>query len=310
MMKAKLLVTGMAMLAALPFASTAQASPVTLNYQDLGAGAGYFVEHGGMYKGLLDLSAEYKKGFRLQSGRINVAMTDDEDDPVEHIIVDSRQTAPGTKSNFETVTDFRYSEEVEVKDNLFCTFNCSTTTEIRGYSRELEVFDQPSITAIKQRAFQERETAQLFIGNFLDLSGTQEGLPQSERTDEFRTERSIDIEYYPTAESHFYGEPSFITKQRPEITRYYTRDIEYTGDFFFDEALTLLKINEFNDNEGLFEFMIASSTGDFLIEDIAFSLTGDYVDVSAVPLPAGAWLFGTALVGVGYVSRRRKAKAL
>jgi hypothetical protein len=34
---------------------------------------------------------------------------------------------------------------------------------------------------------------------------------------------------------------------------------------------------------------------------------GAYIDVQAVPVPAAAWLFGSALLGLGGVSRRRRA---
>lgn len=34
---------------------------------------------------------------------------------------------------------------------------------------------------------------------------------------------------------------------------------------------------------------------------------GAYIDVQAVPVPAAAWLFGSALLGLGGISRRRKA---
>lgn len=84
------------------------------------------------------------------------------------------------------------------------------------------------------------------------------------------------------------------------------------------------------DATALVEYWVAQgSTGDGLVltqeaypvvrnasNQLAAVLLGDhegafgaYIEVQEVPVPAAAWLFGSALLGLGGVSRRRKAKA-
>jgi hypothetical protein len=84
------------------------------------------------------------------------------------------------------------------------------------------------------------------------------------------------------------------------------------------------------DATALVEYWVAQgSTGDGLVlsqeaypvvrnasNQLAAVLLGDhegaygaYIDVQEVPVPAAAWLFGSAVLGLGGVSRRRKAKA-
>lgn len=56
---------------------------------------------------------------------------------------------------------------------------------------------------------------------------------------------------------------------------------------------------------GLIDELRLDFGNNFLVDDI--SLNRSYI--SPVPVPAAAWLFGTALIGLAGLSRRRKAKA-
>lgn len=59
-------------------------------------------------------------------------------------------------------------------------------------------------------------------------------------------------------------------------------------------------------SSGAFTLGTSSSRPEF---DLVFSGSGSEVlaNISAVPIPAAAWLFGTALIGMGVISRRRRA---
>ena len=85
-----------------------------------------------------------------------------------------------------------------------------------------------------------------------------------------------------------------------------------TGDFSFTFTSPLGSVNEDNNNRVVryFANIIDTNTVQLWLDDGGAHKDRDFNDmgvgVSAVPIPAAAWLFGTALLGLAAVGRRRE----
>ena len=82
-------------------------------------------------------------------------------------------------------------------------------------------------------------------------------------------------------------------------------DLTHTGDINLDPQFSIhLNPGDF------YSLSIASLTGqggEALVDIYDFTFVADGTSVNPVPIPAAAWLFGTALIGLVGFGRRRKA---
>jgi hypothetical protein len=106
----------------------------------------------------------------------------------------------------------------------------------------------------------------------------------------------------------------FINPDNPFITSDNPQFVDATGDLTGAQTLPLYLQEGLTNSGGVVAFKLGNSLSGVSLEDVCFNsgcsvggtprfMVSGYV--TAVPIPAAAWLFGSALAGLGWVRRKR-----
>ena len=103
--------------------------------------------------------------------------------------------------------------------------------------------------------------------------------------------------------------PNYRTITDYAVTDFYKRTQGLYGLFELDRSLGGSDIFDLV-QDGNLDFSILVTSGTVKLNSAKLSFDAEWMDpsnVSAVPIPAAAWLFGSALIGVGLIGRRKTA---